>query len=77
MYNDAQMMLKNIINNKLLSCRGIIAFYKANSVGDDIEVYDENGKTLETFHGIRQQVRDSEKFSNSCITYINYPIFVQ
>ncbi len=49
-------MLKNIQNEGSLKCRGTIAFYRAQSVGDDIEVLDEDGVVLDTLHGIRQQV---------------------
>jgi len=57
LYKDAQTMLNDIISKKLLTCCGKVAFYKANSVGDDIEIYDDNGQILETFHGLRQQVK--------------------
>ena len=36
-------MLKNIINKNLLEARAIVAFYPANSVGDDIYVYESEG----------------------------------
>ncbi len=49
-------MLNNIINQGLLQCRGTIGFFRANTVGDDIEVYDQSGQTVETLHGLRQQV---------------------
>ena len=49
-------MLKNVINDNLLKCRGVVGFFKAHQSGDDIEVYNENGDVLETFYGIRQQV---------------------
>lgn len=55
-FDDAQRMLKQIIKDKSLRANAAIAFYKANSVGDDIEVYDEDGKHIDTLHGIRQQV---------------------
>ncbi|KAL8568291.1 hypothetical protein ACOMHN_040864 [Nucella lapillus] len=54
-YDDAQCMLKSIVSNKSLKANAAIAFYKANSVGDDIEVYGEDGLLLDTLHGIRQQ----------------------
>ncbi|PVD26012.1 hypothetical protein C0Q70_13680 [Pomacea canaliculata] len=54
-YDDAQCMLKAIIENHSLKASAVIAFYRANSVGDDIEVYDENGKVIEVLHGLRQQ----------------------
>ena len=55
-FNDAQTLLKNIMNDKLLQCRGVVGFYRAQSVGDDIELYDENGAVIDTLFGIRQQV---------------------
>ena len=56
LYNDAQAMLKKIIQNKSLKAHSVVAFYPANSIGDDIEVYDNNGKVIEVLHGLRQQV---------------------
>ena len=49
-------MLHNIKNDGSLQLTGTVGFYRAQSVGDDIEVLDEDGKILETFYGIRQQV---------------------
>ena len=57
-FNDAQEMLKMIIGKKLLRGVAIVGFYAANSVGDDIEVYEGEeraGKVLATFRGLRQQ----------------------
>ncbi|XP_033734273.1 methionine synthase-like [Pecten maximus] len=54
-YNDAQAMLKNISVNGMLKAHGMVAFYPANSVGDDIEVYNENGEVIGVLHGLRQQ----------------------
>ncbi len=36
LYNDAQAMLKKVINEKSLQAKAVIGFYPANSVGDDI-----------------------------------------
>lgn len=55
-FNDAQDLLKKIIDGKKLQAHGVVAFYPANSVGDDIEVYGENGEVLAVLHGLRQQV---------------------
>ncbi|KAF7727599.1 hypothetical protein EC973_007360 [Apophysomyces ossiformis] len=56
-YEDALKMLKEITDKKLLQARGIVAFYPANAVGDDIEIYtDESREEVETvFYGLRQQ----------------------
>jgi cobalamin-dependent methionine synthase I len=55
-FDDAQCMLKKIVAEKSLKANGVIAFYKASSVGDDIHVYDEAGNHIETLFGLRQQV---------------------
>ena len=57
MYNDAQNMLNNAINEELLRCTGVVAFYRACSNGDDISVLGQDGEVVETLHGLRQQVR--------------------
>ena len=59
MFNDAQTMLKNLVNDKRLKCCGALSFYKANSDGDDILVYDKEDKQLCILHGLRQQVHYS------------------
>eukprot|EP01097_Dermamoeba_algensis_P003885 TRINITY_DN2631_c0_g1_i1.p1 TRINITY_DN2631_c0_g1~~TRINITY_DN2631_c0_g1_i1.p1 ORF type:complete len:1278 (-),score=396.63 TRINITY_DN2631_c0_g1_i1:101-3748(-) len=57
LFDDANKMLKEIIAGKLLKAKGIIGFYPAQSVGDDIEVYEDEScqKKLATFYGLRQQ----------------------
>lgn len=55
-FDDAQNMLNKIISTGSLKAHGVVAFFPANSVGDDIEVYGEDGQHLETLFGLRQQV---------------------
>jgi len=57
LYDDARVLLKKIVDEKLLQANGVIGFWPANSVGDDIELYtDETRKTrLTTIHTLRQQ----------------------
>eukprot|EP00761_Pharyngomonas_kirbyi_P012482 gb/GECH01012509.1/.p1 GENE.gb/GECH01012509.1/~~gb/GECH01012509.1/.p1 ORF type:complete len:1246 (+),score=422.22 gb/GECH01012509.1/:1-3738(+) len=57
LYEEAQEMLNEIVEKKLMRVRGVIGFWPANSVGDDIEVYpDEDRKApIATLYGIRQQ----------------------
>lgn len=59
LFNDAQAMLKKIIDEKWLKANAVIGIYPANSVNDDdIEVTYENGKTNRyVFHSIRQQTK--------------------
>ena len=49
-------MLKKFIADKSLHASGVISFYRANSVGDDIEVYDDKENKIGTLLGLRQQV---------------------
>ncbi|WP_234110779.1 MULTISPECIES: vitamin B12 dependent-methionine synthase activation domain-containing protein [Chryseobacterium] len=59
-FKDAQKMLKKIIAEKLLTAKAIFGLFPANSVNhDDVEVYDENGKVISTFHTLRQQLKRS------------------
>ncbi len=58
LFNDAQAMLKQIISEKWLQANAVVGIYPANAVNeDDVELYDEKGKTLCTFHSIRQQTK--------------------
>lgn len=56
-FDDAQKMLKEIVSKKLFKARGLLGFYPANSVGDDIEVYEDDSreKVKAVFYGLRQQ----------------------
>ncbi len=36
LFDDAQVLLKEIIDNKLLTARAVVGFYPANAIGDDI-----------------------------------------
>ncbi|MEG6546557.1 methionine synthase [Acinetobacter bereziniae] len=57
LYNQAQAMLKDIIENKRFDARAVFGIYPANrSAADSVEVYDESGANVtHTFHHIRQQ----------------------
>ncbi len=58
LFDDAQTMLKKIIDEKWLKANAVIGIYPAKAVGDDIEVYEnENGKLKTTFHTLRQQTK--------------------
>ncbi|SFQ77245.1 methionine synthase [Hymenobacter arizonensis] len=58
LFEDAQAMLKRIIDEKLLTARAVLGFWPANTVGHDtIEIYaDDNRDTVATeFYTLRQQ----------------------
>ena len=56
-FDDAQLLLQRILDEKLLKAHGVVTLLPAQSVGDDILVYDEGGtETIGVLHGLRQQV---------------------
>jgi len=70
LFEDAQKMLQQIIDEKWLQARAVIGFFPANSVGDDIEIYsDENRTEVKTvLHHLRQQLAKPAGRPNSCIS---------
>jgi 5-methyltetrahydrofolate--homocysteine methyltransferase len=58
LYDDARRMLDEIVENKLLTARGIAGLWPAASRGDDIVVFEDEGKAAEkaVFHSLRQQM---------------------
>jgi len=59
LFEDAQVLLKDIIDNKRLTARAVFGLWEANSVNhDDIEIYASNsGEKTTTVHHIRQQIQ--------------------
>tara|TARA_Y100001954_G_scaffold239337_1_gene313141 strand:- start:20506 stop:24192 length:3687 start_codon:yes stop_codon:yes gene_type:complete len=57
LFEDAQTYLKNIIDKKIFKPLAIAAIWKANSEGDDINIYDisDEKKLRGKFHFLRQQ----------------------
>ncbi|MBE1548735.1 5-methyltetrahydrofolate--homocysteine methyltransferase [Mycobacterium sp. OAS707] len=57
LYDEAQEMLDTLIKEKWLTANGVIGFFPANAVGDDIEVYTDDSRTevLTTLRNLRQQ----------------------
>ncbi|MDP3920610.1 MAG: methionine synthase [Candidatus Omnitrophota bacterium] len=66
LYADAQALLKRIIDENLLTANAVVGLYPANSVGDDIEIYnDENRKNiLAIIHTLRQQTQKPDGKAN-------------
>jgi len=58
LFDDAQALLKKIIAGKLLTARGVIGLFPAQSVGDDVEIYagEDRQSPLAVFHTLRQQI---------------------
>ena len=74
-YNDAQAMLRRIIDEKILKARAVVGFYPASSVGDDVELYSDDARQSlsERFHFLRQQndksrLREPFRAGNYCLS---------
>lgn len=66
LYEDGQDMLDRLIKEKWLTANGVIGFFPANAVGDDIEVYadEDRAKVLQVLHNLRQQGEHREGIPN-------------
>jgi len=73
-FAEGEKMLERCIAERWLAANGAMAFYPANSVGDDIEIYtdDSRREVLFTWHGLRQQTRkpvvDGKPNPNQCLS---------
>jgi 5-methyltetrahydrofolate--homocysteine methyltransferase len=73
LFEDAQKLLQDIVNGRLLTAKGVYGFWPANSVGDDIEVYtdESRSKVLTTFYMLRQQMdKPLGQFNHSLSDFI-------
>lgn len=70
LYDDAQQLLKEIVDQKCLTAQAVYGFFPANSVGDDIQVYadDSRAEVATIFHILRQQMEKSEGDHNYALS---------
>lgn len=76
LFEDAQVMLHQLINEKWLTARAVIGFFPANSVDDDILLYRDDTRTevLETLHHLRQQNVKAPGRPNYCLSDFIAPL---
>jgi 5-methyltetrahydrofolate--homocysteine methyltransferase len=69
LFDDAQLLLDKIRSEKLLTARGVYAFWPAKAVGDDVEVFtdDTRATQLATFRFLRQQMKKPSAQFNHCL----------
>ncbi|XP_065128317.1 methionine synthase [Paramisgurnus dabryanus] len=73
-FDDALKLLNRLIDSGALTARGLVGFWPAQSVGDDIHLYpDDVTHPVATLYGLRQQV---EKDSASSEPYLCLSDFV-
>jgi cobalamin-dependent methionine synthase I len=69
LHADAQTLLAQIVAEKRYTARAVIAFWPANAVGDDVEIYTDatRSKVRSTFHYLRQQSEKPAGQFNHCL----------
>ncbi|MFD0989167.1 methionine synthase [Mariniflexile jejuense] len=64
MYNEAQVMIEEIIANQSLKPRAVFGLFEANSINDDDILIQKNGKEITVFRTLRQQLSKREGIPN-------------
>jgi 5-methyltetrahydrofolate--homocysteine methyltransferase len=75
LYEDAQDMLDDIVQNQLLQANAAVGIFAAHNIdGNDIEVFDKNSqKPLATFHHLRQQGKKASHLHNQSLADLIAP----
>ncbi len=60
LFDDANKMLDFLEENNVLEINGVLGIFEANSKGEDIELYGDDGSIIETFNLFRQQVEKKD-----------------
>ena len=69
LFDDAQRLLAKIAEEKLIQACGVIGFWPANAVGDDVELFTDDSRFIRrtTLHFLRQQMRKPSGQFNHCL----------
>ena len=68
LFADAKTMFNRVIDSKLLQANAVIGIFEANSINEDIELYNETGGTLTTLNNLRQQLDKKGHTPNYCLS---------
>lgn len=70
LFNDANELLDRVISENLLIANAVFGIFPANSVGDDIEVYNDESRNgiLTVLHTLRQQMQKTEGQPNLALS---------
>jgi 5-methyltetrahydrofolate--homocysteine methyltransferase len=69
LFDDAQRLLDKIVEENSLAARGVFAFWPANSIGDDVDLYTDETRSekLAMFYFLRQQMQKPAGQANHCL----------
>ncbi|ARC88920.1 methionine synthase [Rhodovulum sp. MB263] len=70
LYDDARRMLDRIVQGAWFAPKGVVGFWPANAVGDDVRLYtgEDRTGTLATFHTLRQQTAKRPGVANAALS---------
>jgi 5-methyltetrahydrofolate--homocysteine methyltransferase len=70
LFAEANTLLDEIVERNLFKANGVVGFWPANSVGDDIEIYsdEQRSKVIGKFHHLRQQQKAKPGKPNYCLS---------
>ena len=70
LFRDAEEMLTKILDEKWLRASGVIGFWPANAIGDDVELYTDDTRTdvKGVAHFLRQQNKRRRGKYNQCLS---------
>ena len=76
LFADAQAMLKKIIDEKWFAPKAVIGFWPANAVGDDIQLFTDEGRDtpLASLHTLRQQLPKRDGKANVALSDFVAPV---
>ncbi len=75
LFDDANALLKKAIEERWMTAKGVIGIFPAGSKDEFIEVFDDKGKVLTTFHQMRQQTKKPNNSQpNYCLADFIKPV---
>ncbi|HVY40009.1 MAG TPA: vitamin B12 dependent-methionine synthase activation domain-containing protein, partial [Polyangia bacterium] len=66
-FAEGNALLDRMIKERSIRARGVYGFFRANAVGDDVELYGADGKRLTRFHFLRQQAAKDDGEPSRCL----------
>ncbi|BDD10176.1 methionine synthase [Fulvitalea axinellae] len=81
LFDDAQQLVKQIIEEKALSANATLGFFPANAIGDDIQLFEfsadgqeDRTETGLKLHHLRQQGKKAPSLPNYCLSDFVAPV---
>lgn len=72
LYDDAQKMLDEIIDEKLLKANGVVGLFEVKREGNDVSIYKDN-RVVGSFHFLRQQGKKAAGIPNLSLVDFIHP----